>query len=170
MAKRHPQIACRPLVEADYAELPRLIGSAEEAAEAFWEAEDPADPGSVRALLQARQDLAVVESGGRVVGLGALSEVEVGRHGYLGPVVVDPEFRGHGAGSLLVAHLLEIAFRRHGLREVRTRVLGGNEDGLVLFSELGFIPYSTEEATGPGGRPRVVVQMRLVRGAHQDND
>lgn len=170
MAKpRRQQFTFRPLVEDDYAILPRLTANADEAARVFWEAQDPADSRSVRALLASRQDLTVAESRGRVVGVGALYEVEEGRQGYVGPVVVDPEFRGHGVGSMLMSRLLETAFRMHGLREVRARVLGDNEDGIVLFSELGFMPYSNEECPGPDGRERVVVQMRIDRRSYRED-
>ena len=53
---------------------------------------------------------------------------------------------------------------------MRARVLGANEDGVVMFSEMGFIPYSNEEQPAPGGRSRVVVQMRISLRGHQDND
>ncbi|OOG22804.1 GNAT family N-acetyltransferase [Thioalkalivibrio denitrificans] len=170
MAKRHKKISFRSLAEADYAALPRLTGTADESAAVFWEAADPASPTAIRELLRSRQDVTVAEVKGRVVGLGALYEVEEGRQGYLGPVVVDPEYRGHGVGSMLVSRLLDVAFRGHRVREVRARIPGDNEDGVVMLSEMGFMPYSHEEHATPDGRSRVVVQMRINRRGHQDND
>lgn len=171
MAKARPQqFTFRPMDEADYDVLPRLISGPGEASLVFWETADPTSLQAIRDLLQARQDQTVAESRGRVVGLGALYEVEEGKQGYVGPVLVDPRYRGHGVGSRLMSHLLDTAFRRHRLREVRARVLGENEDGIVLFSEMGFIPYSNEERPGRDGRNHVVVQMRINRRAHEDND
>jgi GNAT superfamily N-acetyltransferase len=86
--------------------------------------------------------------------------------------VLDPQFRGHGAGSRLMSHLLDRAFRHHRLREVRASVPGEDEDedGMMLLSETGFMPYCSEERSGPHGRSRVVVQMRIDRRACDDDD
>ncbi|MFN2348874.1 MAG: GNAT family N-acetyltransferase [Thioalkalivibrio sp.] len=171
---RQPVIL-RPLEESDYDALPRLTSDPEEAARAYWECIEPGDGiCAVRDVLRARQDLtvAVIRAQGqdRVVGLGALYDVEEGKQGYVGPLVVDPMYREHGVGGSLMSHLLGIAFKRHRVREMRARVLGENEDGIMLCSELGFVPYSNEERIDPDGRRHVVVQMRINRREHEDND
>lgn len=155
---------------ADLAALPRLTAGAAEASRVFPELDDPTDAGALRALLNDRQDLTVAERRGRVVGFGALYEVEEGRQGYLGPVLVEPGYRGHGVGSRLMSHLLDRAFRYHRLREVRASVPGENEDGVMLLSETGFVPYCNEERTGPDGRSHAVVQMRIDRRAWEGDD
>lgn len=171
MAKLRPkQIILRPMAEADFTVLPTLTAGPGEASRVFWELDDPTDAAAVRALLKDHQDLTVAELGGRVVGFGALYQVEEGRQGHLGPVLVDPQFRGHGVGSRLMSHLLDRAFRYHRLREVRASVSGENGDGVMLLSETGFVPYCNEERTGPDGCSRVVVQMRIDRRAWEGDD
>ncbi|ACL72611.1 GNAT family N-acetyltransferase [Thioalkalivibrio sulfidiphilus] len=173
MANPRPKrqtLSFRPLQESDFAALPRLTVDEAEAALVYWECSEPGKACAVRDLLRSRQDVTVAELQGRVVALGALYEVEESRQGYLGPLVVDPDLRNHGVGSELMEHLLDIAFRKYRLREVRVRLLGENEDGIMLCSEMGFLPYSNEEHLGFDGRRHVVVQMRINRKQLEDLD
>src|SRR5262245_30931776 len=81
----------------------------------------------------------VVRDEGHLVGLAGL-EVH-GRDGLLRSVVVDPDYRGEGAGQALVDGALALA-RRMGLGHVYLLTTSARD----YFARQGFTDYSREQA------------------------
>ncbi|MFD2470604.1 GNAT family N-acetyltransferase [Amycolatopsis silviterrae] len=60
----------------------------------------------------------------------------------LASIAVDPGFRGHGIGSLLVEEVSAIAAER-GCREIRLDVIDANPRAKALYERLGFATVKT---------------------------
>lgn len=80
----------------------------------------------------------VAEFAGEIVGCanGLLNETT----GWLGNILVLPEFRGHGIGSSLTSHLVEY-FRQHGCK---SQLLVATKLGEPVYAKFGFTVSSTD--------------------------
>lgn len=100
---------------------------------------DGADVPSQRPALYAH----VVEVDGRVVGMAIWFlnySTWTGNHGiYLEDLYIEPEYRGRGAGSALMAELASIAVA-HGYDRFQWWVLDWNVDAIEVYSALGAVP------------------------------
>ncbi|MGQ0535699.1 MAG: GNAT family N-acetyltransferase [Methanobacteriota archaeon] len=90
----------------------------------------------------------VAEVDGRVAGfiIGRVAGPEFGtteRLGWISVVGVDPSARGHGVGTNLGNALLD-AFRKRGVRRVRTQVNATDESLLGYFRSLGLLESRIE--------------------------
>jgi predicted N-acetyltransferase YhbS len=104
----------------------------------------------------------VAESDGRIVGSNFLDERDSVRG--VGPVSVDPEFHGNGAGRLLMKAVLE---RGSGAESVRLLQDTHNTTSLSLYASLGFeLKEPIALVTGrPSGAPSGEVEMRPLEAA-----
>lgn len=103
----------------------------------------------------------VAEANGRVVSSVRLTAIQIGGHQalLLGPLVVDPNWKGRGAGKLLVRTALDAA-RAAGHRLV---LLVGDE---AYYGPLGFRRLRPYQVTMPGpADPSRVLVAELVPGA-----
>ncbi|WP_006788138.1 GNAT family N-acetyltransferase [Thiorhodospira sibirica] len=102
-----------------------------------------------------------------IVGFVSLSALEGERSGMLQHLMVAPTHRGQDIATQLVRTALDSSFSRHGLREVHVAIVGGNEPAMMLFAELGFLPYGTREINDPAGQPARLVFLRITRGQYR---
>jgi len=68
-------------------------------------------------------------------------------------------------GKAIVFHMLEKAFGRYDLPEVRISVFSENTPALLLYSGFGFVPYGIEERSDkppPKGKRVALIHMRLL--------
>ena len=138
--KTRPRI--RLAAEADLEAMTQLIGRL-----FALEPDFPFDPAKVRRgldLLLAREDSAAVwvaELDGRVVGLCSaqivISTAEGGPVAWVEDVVVSPDLRGRGIGSLLLDAVLAWAGRR-GLARLQLVADRDNEAALGFYRRLGW--------------------------------
>ncbi|MCD2109761.1 MULTISPECIES: amino-acid N-acetyltransferase [Rhodococcus] len=119
-------------------------------------------------LYEAVQEFWVAELGGQVVGCGAL-HVLWSDLGEVRTVAVDPSVKGHGAGHLIVARLIEVArelelerlfvltfevefFARHGFAEIQgtpvtaevyAEMCRSYDTGVAEFLDLSYVKPNT---------------------------
>ena len=102
---------------------------------------------------------------GRLIATIRLTEVTIGGTGgaaLLGPVAVDPDFRGEGYGRQLVGEAME-QMRTAGVRLV---VLVGDEP---YYGRFGFKPVTPDQIVFPGPvDPARILGAELVPGALAD--
>ncbi|MNE81867.1 Acetyltransferase (GNAT) family protein [compost metagenome] len=80
----------------------------------------------------------------------------------LGNVVVAPAARGHGVASYLVNAMVELARKQFAAREVWVSCFNHNTAGLLLYPQMGFVPFGIEARQAPDGKRVALVQMRQV--------
>jgi RimJ/RimL family protein N-acetyltransferase len=95
--------------------------------------------GWVRRVEAGRTSTVIAEVGGRLIGHGSLylSEIAWARHMGEIQLLISPEHRGWGLGSLLANEVFAIAQER-GLQKVIARMAADQKGALAVFERLGF--------------------------------
>ena len=158
----------REAVENDYEGICSLIKTGDELFMVYPNGQYPLTVDQVRKLSQTREALTVaVDEVGNVIGFANLYNHEPGKTAFIGNVVIDPGYRGRGMGKAIVSHMLEKAFGRYDLPEVRISVFSQNTPALFLYSSFGFVPYGIEERSDPKGKRVALIHMRLERNQYK---
>ena len=102
-----------------------------------------------------------------VVGYGELNPMRGGRgHLWLGHVIVRPDLRGRGVGTLLSRALLSEAFERHGAERVSLIVFPDNLAALRCYRRAGFITAGEEyHQFGDAGCTHKLLRLEIARPA-----
>lgn len=153
----------REAVPEDYDAIVRLVPSREELFFVYPKGRHPFTVDQLRVLADTRQELTVVVRDGQVVGFADLYDLQPDRWAFIGNVVIARAHRGEGLGGRLVRYMVQAAFEKYLVREARISVFNDNTSALLLYSGLGFEPYSLEERRDPLGRRIALIHMRLNR-------
>lgn len=107
----------------------------------------------------------MVEENGCVIGFANFYRFE--REGVcaIGNVIVAPRARGKGVAKFLVETMVGLAIDRHQASEVQISCFNENTAGLLLYPQLGFMPFGIEERLSPDGRRVALLNMRLLTHA-----
>jgi len=128
----------------------------------FPKATYPLTPEQLTDAIAQRSGSTVVEAEGVVLGFANFYKAEHGGICALGNVVVAPAARGHGVARYLVQRMVELAREQYAAREVWVSCFNHNTAGLLLYPQLGFVPFAIEERQGPGNTRVALVQMKQV--------
>ncbi|WP_236237355.1 GNAT family N-acetyltransferase [Pseudomonas faucium] len=126
----------------------------------FPKASYPLTPAQLADAIAQRRGSTVVEAEGLVLGFANFYKAEHGGICALGNVVVAPAARGHGVARYLVQRMVELARERYAAREVWVSCFNHNTAGLLLYPQLGFVPFAIEERRAPDGKRVALVQMK----------
>lgn len=96
----------------------------------------------------------------RVVGFANYYDFTIGQRGFIGSVIIKPKARGRGIGRSLVAHMLDVGFQEYHFREVHISCFSENIKALLLYSAMGFEPYSIEKRRGRYDKPVALVHLK----------
>ena len=122
----------------------------------------PLDPEQLAREAEGRVCPTVILDGDRVIGYCNLYGVEPGTHGWLGNVIIHPDWRGKGAGRFMVETIVSIARDELGLRELRLVCHNTNTQALRLYWRTGFVPYGLDGTPDPSGRDVMRILMRRM--------
>lgn len=147
----------RPSSRADFDVLATWLSTDEDAV--IWAGPNiplPFDAGARDAMFQ--QTLArprtwgawTMEKDGRAVGHAQLSFIDAPEHLWLSRVIVSPDTRGRGLGTILLSALIDIAFEEFGATELRLRVFEFRSEAIGLYRKMGFSEIATELQAIPG--------------------
>ena len=131
----------------------------------FPKGQYPLTDAQLLASIAQRSDSTVVEENGCVIGFANFYRFE--REGVcaIGNVIVAPRARGKGVAKFLVATMVGLAVDRHQASEVQISCFNENTAGLLLYPQLGFVPFGIEERLSPDGRRVALLNMRLLTHA-----
>lgn len=153
-------LSFRPVQTAD---IPAICGFAQSADEAFFffpKGTWPVTPEQLAAAIAQRSDSSVVVEGDEVLAFANFYQWEQGGVCSLGNVLVSPAARGRGVARFLVEQMIEVARQRHQAREMKVSCFNHNTAGLLLYPQLGFLPFGIVERQDHAGRRVALVQMR----------
>jgi GNAT superfamily N-acetyltransferase len=145
-------------------DLPRICTfprSAEELFFLFPRATFPLTPDQLQRSIDQRFGSTVLLDGEVPCGFANLYVREGDGACAIGNVVVAPEARGRGAGRFLIEAMALRALTHHSPREVGISCFNGNVAGLLLYAQLGFLPYAVERRLDASGARVALVHMRL---------
>lgn len=131
----------------------------------FPKAQYPLTDDQLLASIAQRSDSTVVEENGSVIGFANFYKFERGGVCAIGNVIVSPTARGKGVAKFLVETMVGLAIDRHRASEVQLSCFNENTAGLLLYPQLGFVPFEIEERLSPDGRRVALLNMRLLTPA-----
>ncbi|WP_194788965.1 GNAT family N-acetyltransferase [Pseudomonas sp. UFMG81] len=130
----------------------------------FPKATYPLTPAQLSEAIDQRSGSTVVEKDGVILGFANFYKAEVGGICALGNVVVAPAARGKGVARHLVHSMIALAREQFMAKEVWVSCFNHNTAGLLLYPQLGFLPFGIEERQAPDGRRVALVQMKQLLG------
>jgi ribosomal protein S18 acetylase RimI-like enzyme len=145
----------------DYREIVALVPNREELYLVYPKGKHPFTVSQLQELAESRKELTVAVQDGRVVGFANLYGLQSEKWVFIGNVVIQPTFRGSGLGQKLVEHMVQLAFEKYRVPEVRISVFNSNVPALLLYGTLGFRPYDLEQRIDPEGNRVALIHMRL---------
>ncbi|WP_054887552.1 GNAT family N-acetyltransferase [Pseudomonas sp. NBRC 111130] len=154
-------LAHRPVQPADIPAICCFPQGPDELFYMFPKANYPLTPALLSDTIAQRSGSTVVEGDGLVLGFANFYKAEHGGICALGNVVVAPAARGQGVARYLVQRMVELAREQFAAREVWVSCFNHNTAGLLLYPQLGFVPFGIEERKAQDGRRVALVQMKL---------
>ncbi len=136
-----------PATDGHFQHICNLIETKEEL---FWvspNAHFPLDIDQLRQAAQERNNLSVIIDDGQVIGFANLYDVEKSVKAFIGNVIISKNYRGQGVGRMLINYMANIV-RGEYQAEPHLTVISDNSPALLLYSSMGFTPYSVEEKLG----------------------
>ena len=160
----------RPAVPADYEAICKLVPNAHELYLVYPRGTYPFTVEQVKHLSETRKELTVAIGDARtVVGFANLYDFKYGDKAFIGNVVIQKSSRGKGLGKQIIHHMINAAFSKYGLGEVHISVFSDNITALLLYSKLGFQPYSIEERQNYQAKRVALIHMKLDRPSKNSN-
>lgn len=126
----------------------------------FPKATYPLTTDQLISAVAARNDSHVVDDGGAVLGFANFYRWGTNGTCSIGNVIVSSEARGKGIATLLMQHMIGLAYEKYNASEVTVSCFNFNVAGLLLYPKLGFEPYGIEERLGPNGNRVALIHMR----------
>ena len=128
----------------------------------FPKATYPLTPGQLSEAIAQRSCSTIVEGDGMILGFANFYKAERDGICALGNVVVAPGARGRGVARYLVQSMIALAREEFSACEVWVSCFNHNTAGLLLYPQLGFVPFGIEERQAPDGQRVALIQMKLV--------
>lgn len=159
------QLTRRPVTEHDLAVICAFAPGAQELWFFYPKASHPLTPEQLQAAIDQRSDSTVIELNGEVVAFANFYRWETGGSCTIGNVIVAPHARKRGVARYLIEQMIAIAFSKHRACEVTVSCFHQNLAGLLLYPQLGFVPYGIEERQDKSGQRVALIHLRLTRAA-----
>lgn len=153
----------RAVREDDFQAICNLIPSEEELFLIYAQGRYPLDIKQVKTLVDKRMEPTVMLHDGEVVGFGNFYWYREQKSVFIGNIVLDRTLRGKGFGKRLVSHMIDLAFTKYNLPQVRLHVYNRNLKALLLYQALGFKPYTMKPQKDYNGDPVMMMSLRLRR-------
>ncbi len=114
------------------------------------------------AILSERHHPTVALLDGQLAGFASLYNVNRENHCFVGNIIVNPEFRQRKLGTAIVAEMARIAQAEYAVKSLHLSCFSHNVRALLLYSGLGFQPYSIEERRDYTDSPVALVHMQKI--------
>lgn len=148
--------------EEQYNDIARLAASPEELFSFCATGSYPWDKKQIEETAKARKSLTVCNIAGQVVAFSNLYNVVPGESAFIGNVIVGEDFKGQGIGKGLIKHMIEVCKEDYDAVP-HLSVFNFNTRALLMYSKLGFEPYSVAKHISPQGENVALIHMRLTQ-------
>ena len=153
---------CRAAVPTDYEDICKLVPTEHELYLVYPRGTYPFTVEQVKHLSETRKELTVAIDDA-IVGFANLYDFKDKEKAFIGNVIIQKSSRGKGLGKQIIDHMVNAAFSKYGLGEVHISVFSDNVTALLLYSKLGFQPYSIEERQNYKTKRVALIHMKLAR-------
>lgn len=148
--------------EAHFGEIAQLVSSPEELYSVCPSGTFPWCREQIRNIARERSELTVCMVDGRVVAFGNLYNIQPSQSAFIGNVLVCDSHKGKGIGRSLLEHLISKCLDLYQATPCLS-VFNYNTRALLLYTKLGFVPYSAEPKISQGGQKVILLHMELKR-------
>ncbi|MCP4321997.1 MAG: GNAT family N-acetyltransferase [Alteromonadales bacterium] len=149
-----------PVTEKHFDGISALVPTSEELYRIYPSATFPLDHVQLNKLMIERKDLTVSVDNEQVVAFANLYNVNNNVSAFIGNVVVANSHRGLGIGKSLMLYMAELCNYKYNAK-VHLSVFNFNTKAILLYSKLGYKPYSVEERVGLKNEPVALFHMAL---------
>jgi ribosomal protein S18 acetylase RimI-like enzyme len=132
-----------PATRLHFSEIINLVSSPEELYLISPAAKYPWDMEQLEEIFRSRHNLTVAVVNDTVAAFADLYDVIPGDTAFIGNVIVSDQFKGKGIGKALSHYMIKICVFEHNAVP-HISVFGNNSRALLLYSKIGFIPYTVE--------------------------
>ena len=122
----------------------------------------PLDYSQLEVLSNKRLNLTVAMESGEIVAFANLYNVNVQISAFIGNIIVSKGSRGKGIGKGITEHMLDICSNEHNATP-HLSVFNNNTRALLMYSKLGFKPYSIEQRFNLQQETVALIHMKLER-------
>jgi len=155
------KVEIRPATTDDYQQIVKLIKTKEDLFLVYPKGSFPFTLEQLCALASSRLDFTVVAQNNRIIGFANLYNFKPEESVFIGNVIIDSSFRGKGLGKNLVLYMLELIKQKYQLPEIKISVFNSNTAALLLYSQLGFMPYQIEERFSKEKKKTALIHMKF---------
>ncbi|PSU36337.1 GNAT family N-acetyltransferase [Photobacterium lutimaris] len=146
--------------EAHFGEIAQLVSSPEELYSVCPSGTFPWDREQIRDIARERSELTVCMEDGQVVAFGNLYNIQPSQSAFIGNVLVRDSHKGKGIGRALLECLIAKCLDLYQATPCLS-VFNYNTRALLLYTKLGFVPYSAEPRLSHEGQEVVLLHMHL---------
>ena len=153
----------REAAESDFEDICKLVPTEDDLFLVYPRGTHPFSVEQVKHLAKTRKELTVVTANNEIIGFSNLYDFKENEHAFIGNVVIEKSYRKNGIGKKLIGHMLGIIQTKYNLSEAHLSVFSENAPALLLYSNLGFLPYAIEERTNNHGKRVALIHMKRSR-------
>lgn len=153
----------RQIKQQDYGDVCKLMTSKEEFFLVCPRGSYPLTIEQIKELSKVRRELTVIEEDNKIIGFANLYDYESMKFAFIGNVIIEINSRSRGLGKKLINYMIEVAFERQNLPEIRISVFNSNTRAMLLYSSMGFTPYDIESKIDFSGVKVALIHMKKKR-------
>ena len=126
----------------------------------FPKADFPLTFEQLEASINSRYDSTVILHEKCIVGFANFYEAIERKHCSIGNVIINPIYRGKGAGTFLIEIMENIAKEKYKASEIHISCFNQNIIGLLLYQKLGYVPFEIEKRTDKKQNRVALIKMK----------
>lgn len=150
----------RPAKSNDYPAICQLITTPEEF---YWtnpKGQFPFTVEQLETIANDRIELTVITRGEEVVGFANFYQHQPQSHVFIGNLMISEAHRQKGLAKRMIQYLIDVSKSQYRLPELRISVFSDNSPALIMYHQLGFVPYQMEERTTPSNQRAVLIHLK----------
>lgn len=125
-------------------------------------ADYPLTTTQLQEIVKDRFEPTVVLLDNEIVGFANFYEVKEKQYCAVGNVIVNAHFRKCGIGTFLITVMENIGREKYEVSEIHLSCFNENINGLLLYTQLGYVPYGIEKYTTTDGNRSALIKMKKI--------
>ena len=114
----------------------------------------------LKSAIDSRQNSTVLTHNNSVIGFANFYHWENQGCCKIGNFIVKPDYRGQGAGSFLLEHMMTLAKAAYSATHIEISCFNTNTQALLLYARRGFVPFHIEQRSDHNDQAIALIHMR----------
>lgn len=151
---------CRPIEPNDLEHICSFPKNADELYFVYPKAIYPLTREQLQSAIDSRQNSTVLTYNNSVIGFANFYHWEDQGCCKIGNFIVKPDYRGQGAGSFLLTHMMTLAKAAYSATHIEISCFNTNTQALLLYVRRGFVPFHIEQRSDQNDHAIALIHMR----------